>query len=227
MDETPNGYPRLAAFQSSESNFSLYRSFSYLHSRILLDLQDDITNLEKDLDVIDFNDSREDSSRLSSCEYDRTSDENDARTRRVILKEIRTKLMEYDEVLIKARTLDGFQKPSDRNYLSVRRFYNNAKPLQDAETDPIRNKEDTISLRNSGREGSSFDGGLENVISKIDKFISEVFGIKKENSPLRVRFCSSYCAIISLTWKALLPVTRATREDFGQIHHLIQFNTHR
>ncbi|KAF1977066.1 hypothetical protein BU23DRAFT_596575 [Bimuria novae-zelandiae CBS 107.79] len=188
VDNTPNGYPRLAAFQSSESNFSLYRSFTYLHSRVLLDLQDDIAGLERELDEIDWDDFDEDPSRLRSCEFDRACDENDGRTRRVILKEIRAKLMEYDEVLIKARTLDSFQKPSDRNYRSVRRFHYNHKPLMDAETEPIRSKEDTVSLRNSGREGGSFDGGLEKAIFKFDEWVSGMlrrFGVKEHpSSPL-------------------------------------------
>jgi hypothetical protein len=97
VDETPNGYPRLAAFQSSEANFSLYRSFSYLHSRVLLDLQDEITNLERELDDIDLDDSDEDPDRLRSRELDvdRASDEGNKRNRRVVLREIKDRLMEY------------------------------------------------------------------------------------------------------------------------------------
>lgn len=190
MDNTPNGFPRLAAFQSSESNFSLYRSFTYLHSRVLLDLQDEIASLEKELDEIDWDDFDEDPNRLRSREFDKASDQNDGRSRAAILKEIRTKLMEYDEVLIKARTLDSFQKPSDRNYRSVRRFHHNHKPLMDAETESIRSKEDTVSLRNSGREGGDFDGGVEKTIFKIDEWISHLlhrFGRKDIYSPLGVR----------------------------------------
>lgn len=98
MENTPNGFPRLAAFQSSEANFSLYRSFSYLHSRVLLDLQDEITALEKELDEVDWDDNEEDPDRLRSREIDETKaaeQGDDARTRRVILTEIRTKLVQY------------------------------------------------------------------------------------------------------------------------------------
>lgn len=187
LDNTPNGFPRLAAFQSSESNFSLYRSFTYLHSRVLLDLQDDIAGLERELDEIDWDDFDEDPNRLRSRDFDKASDENDGRNRKVILKEIRAKLVEYDELLIKARELDGFQKPSDRNYRSVRRFHHNHKPLMDTETESIRSKEDTVSLRNSGREGGSFDGGIEKVIFRVDEWISGMLvrlGFKDTLSPL-------------------------------------------
>jgi hypothetical protein len=97
VEATPNGFPRLAAFQSSEANFSLYRSFSYLHSRVLLDLQDEITSLEKELDEIDVDDEIDEPNRLRSRELDefRAKGESDRRNRRVILREIKDKLMEY------------------------------------------------------------------------------------------------------------------------------------
>ena len=97
VEDTPNGFPRLAAFQSSEANFSLYRSFSYLHSRVLLDLQDEITSLEKELDDIDDDDETDDPDRLRSRELDvdKAVSEGNTRNRRVILREIRLKLLEY------------------------------------------------------------------------------------------------------------------------------------
>jgi hypothetical protein len=70
--EVPLGYPRLAAFQSSESNFSLYRSFSYLHSRILLDLQDEIRSLEEELDQFDEFEVEEPKHRMPTSEHGST-----------------------------------------------------------------------------------------------------------------------------------------------------------
>jgi len=91
--------------------------------------------------------------------------------------------MEYDELLIKARTLESFQKPSDRNYRSVRRYHHNTKPLMDAEMDSIRSKEDTVSLR-SGREWATFDGGVETVIGQVDHWLKKVF--RYQEPPLQV-----------------------------------------
>ncbi|KAF2815129.1 uncharacterized protein BDZ99DRAFT_378427 [Mytilinidion resinicola] len=181
LENTPNGFPRLAAFQSSEANFALYRSFSYLHSRVLLDLQDEITCLEKELDDLDWDDFDSDPDRLQSREIDvakASRDDPDRRNRRTILGEIRTKLMEYDEVLIKARTLESFQRPSDRNYRSVRRYHHNTKPLMDSEMDSIRSKEDIISLRD-GREWASFDGGVESMLQQTDRFLKRLLRTKE------------------------------------------------
>ncbi|KAH7085930.1 hypothetical protein BKA63DRAFT_529459 [Paraphoma chrysanthemicola] len=180
LEGTPNGFPRLAAFHSSEANFSLYRSFSYLHSRVLLDLQDEITSLERELDEIDLDDAEEDPDRLRSREIDvdRAADEGTSRNRRVILREIKEKLIEYDDVLIRARKLESFTKPSDRNYTSVRRYHHNTQPLMDAEMDSIRSKEDVISL-SSGREWATFDGVVEKLVRQTDRFLRAMFNCDK------------------------------------------------
>jgi hypothetical protein len=87
-------------------------------------------------------------------------------------------------VLIKARQLESFHKPSDRNYRSVRRYHYNTKPLGDAEMDSIRSKEDIVSLIN-GREWATFDGGVENMLGQVDRVLQKVFRTKK--LPLQVR----------------------------------------
>jgi len=186
LENCPNGFPRLAAFQSSEANFSLYRSFSYLHSRLLLDLQDEITCLEKELDDVDWDDEGDDRLRSREIDVQKAEGEGDGRNRRQILAEIKTKLMEYDEILIKARELESFQRPSDRNYRSVRRYHHNTKPLMDAEMDSIRSKEDTVSLRN-GREWASFDGFVESMLHHFDsRFLQRIF--RTNEPPLQKYF---------------------------------------
>ena len=155
-----------------------------MHSRLLLDLQDEITCLEKELDDVDWDDEGDDRLRSREIDVQKAEGDGDSRNRRQILAEIKTKLMEYgtqlalatpvrntdggiDEILIKARELESFQRPSDRNYRSVRRYHHNTKPLMDAEMDSIRSKEDTVSLRN-GREWASFDGFVESMLQKFD-----------------------------------------------------------
>jgi hypothetical protein len=91
VENAPNGFPRLAAFQASDSNFGLYRSYSYLHSRVLLDYQSEITELEEKLDQIDWDEVDEDEDRPR---FRAEADEN-TEARRTILREIKTKLMEY------------------------------------------------------------------------------------------------------------------------------------
>jgi hypothetical protein len=46
----PRGYPKLAAFLDSDENFMIYRRFSYLMSRLLVEKQNDLQLLEDKLD---------------------------------------------------------------------------------------------------------------------------------------------------------------------------------
>lgn len=98
VDETPDGYPRLAAFQSSDDHFALYRSFSYLHSRVLLAHQYDLTRLEKELNELDLEDYATGRGKRLACQArdDRdTRRENPARSRRRVLADIHQKLLDY------------------------------------------------------------------------------------------------------------------------------------
>lgn len=51
-----SGYPNLAAFKNSDEDFTIYRRFGYLQSRILLDKQDQLRVLEARLDKFDEQD---------------------------------------------------------------------------------------------------------------------------------------------------------------------------
>ncbi|KAJ4405076.1 hypothetical protein N0V91_005438 [Didymella pomorum] len=175
VENAPNGFPRLAAFQASDPNFGLYRSYSYLHSRILLDYQSEITELEEELDQCDWDEVDEDEDRPR---FRAAEGAEGVRDRRAILRDIKAKLMEYDEVLIKVRTLESFQRPSERDYRSVRRYHNNTKPLMDGEMESIRCKEDVVSI-STGRERAAFDGGVETFIGQVDSTLKKIFNLKQ------------------------------------------------
>lgn len=95
MEQCPEGYPRLAALLDSDENFMLYRRFGFLQARILLNKQDELRELEKDLDRIDKVDHKKDPSLLKSREKD------DAATgrRKKLLYEIEEKFKEYGNSL--------------------------------------------------------------------------------------------------------------------------------
>ncbi len=98
MESCPEGYPRLAAFLSSEHSFSIYRGFGYLHSRVLLSLQDHIVSLERELDQKDSFDQQNGlTRRLQSRARDERESRRDGeeRPRDQILDDIRRKLVEY------------------------------------------------------------------------------------------------------------------------------------
>ncbi|KAF7502685.1 hypothetical protein GJ744_005273 [Endocarpon pusillum] len=178
LESCPEGYPRLAAFLSSENSFSIYRGFGYLHSRVLLGLQDHIVSLERELDQKDsFDQNNGLTRRLQSRARDERESHQDGeeRPRDQILDDIRRKLVEYDEILVKARNLVSFQKASERDYRSVSNWICNLKPLVDKEQCFIKHKEDLLTLHN-GREWSGFDGLIESMLLKLDcKLVRQIF----------------------------------------------------
>jgi hypothetical protein len=179
VEEYPKGYPLLAAFQSSEPSFSIYRSFDYLHARVILNMQDELRVLEKRLGDLDNKDSNSLSEETNKCVRSRDSDDRRARAegkpsqRAALLSDICDKLCRYDEILQKARGMNGFQRPSKRDGRSLRRWFDDENPLAyEAEGEFIRKKEDLITLR-QGREWAGFDGWVESSI----KLLPERLGV--------------------------------------------------
>lgn len=185
MEHCSEGYSRTAAFLSSETNFSLYRGFGYLFSRVLLNLQDEIAALERELQDLDRmqgnNGERE---RLGSRSQDiamareekkqrqQQSEEGgirvktNQRDRQTILADIQSKLQVYGQTLQQARDIGSFQKPSDRDYHSVRTWFWNNSALVENEAKFIRHREDIISLHH-GREWSTFDAIVEKLLMSL------------------------------------------------------------
>jgi len=96
VEQCPEGYPRLAALLDSDENFMLYRRLGFLQARILLNKQDELRELEKDLDRMDKVDQRKDPTLLKSREKD---DAENGR-RKKLLYEIEEKFKEYSNSLV-------------------------------------------------------------------------------------------------------------------------------
>ena len=74
--------------------------------------------------------------------------------------------MYLDEIVMKARELNVFQRPSNRDYWNFRTWFWNEKPVVEQESEFIKRKEDLITLRH-GREWAGFDGLVEDLIRKV------------------------------------------------------------
>lgn len=107
VEQAPEGYPQVATLQCSDRNFLQFRSFSYLHTRLVLALQQDIEKLEQQLDRLDDFDAKHGDSDKLTCkardDRQQTPDRIDSgefhrmfrRTRPQVLAELKEKLMEY------------------------------------------------------------------------------------------------------------------------------------
>lgn len=93
VGQFPRGFPRLAAFQSSDDDFMIYRGFRRLHARELLQLEVEITLLEEELDRLDKEDDANDKLRyrLGKTKHEEGWDA----TQQKLRKNIRAKLREY------------------------------------------------------------------------------------------------------------------------------------
>ena len=123
----------------------VFRRFGYLRSRLLLDQQDVLRDLELRLDKIDRSDARDaDGQRRLCC---RTLDENQTRPRRKqlfprILEEVKI----YDGLLSASRSLLQQESPQEDNQSSIASFIWNDGHLTVPDRDYIRHEDDLVAL---------------------------------------------------------------------------------
>jgi hypothetical protein len=87
-----------AAFQSSESSWSIYRGFSYLHARVILQLQDELRCLEDklvDLDEMDLENSNRDHLMSRKDDLQQARREEKESVRAGLISTIQDKLVNY------------------------------------------------------------------------------------------------------------------------------------
>ncbi|KAE8142049.1 hypothetical protein BDV38DRAFT_295814 [Aspergillus pseudotamarii] len=115
IEDYPLGRPRYGALIASHESFQVYRQFSYLRTRLLLDKQDRLAQLEDKLRDIDQNEQHP--LFLSSSRLDR----NEAR--KAVLAEIDVALSDYDTFIERtARTIQPLAAPQERNIANLRNW---------------------------------------------------------------------------------------------------------
>ncbi|KAG2004104.1 hypothetical protein GB937_009121, partial [Aspergillus fischeri] len=115
IEDYPPGRPRYGALVASHESFQVYRQFSYLRTRLLLDKQDRLAQLEDKLRDIDQNEQHP--LFLSSSRLDR----NEAR--KAVLAEIDAALADYDTLIERtARTILPLGAPQERNIGNLRNW---------------------------------------------------------------------------------------------------------
>ncbi|KAI1389901.1 uncharacterized protein F4822DRAFT_217778 [Hypoxylon trugodes] len=144
IEDYPRGYPRMAALQSSDPTFTMFRRFALLHVRTLLLAQDEICYLEEQLHDIDEKERTQ--LYLSSRVYDENSE------RQTVIREIKTKLREYDDDLDRFFKQYAYHEPTPRSLQSFRGWMNFTKPLIEPEAKFIQST-DFVSPPHKVEEG--------------------------------------------------------------------------
>ncbi|KAL8734042.1 MAG: hypothetical protein Q9166_001803 [cf. Caloplaca sp. 2 TL-2023] len=151
----------------------VFKRFGIVFSRLLLNKQDEIRYLEKELQAMDGTDA---AIYLMSRDEDKKRDPSSipeawsqmTPTRPELLEKLETKLLEYSELLLKANQLKGLEKPSARDYRSVLHYMeNDGGQVYEEEMSWIYDKEDLVSLR-PGREHAWLDGMLERLLKETN-----------------------------------------------------------
>lgn len=73
-------------------------------------------------------------------------------------------------MLLKAKEMASLQRPSERDWRSVRKWLLEKAPLVKREQDFILRREDIVTLR-SGREGAGFESVVERTLGKADRLL--------------------------------------------------------
>jgi hypothetical protein len=95
VDEYPEGFPQLAALISCVDSLAMHRGFKHCHNRILLQLEVQITELEKELYKLDKEDAANPDKewRLKSTKLEKGWDT----AQEELIGELTSKLIKYGE----------------------------------------------------------------------------------------------------------------------------------
>ena len=142
MDELPRGYPQLAGFVNIDTNTHLYRRFGYLRNRVLLYAQDELVCLERKLAALDEDDDQKEPYRLAS----RSWDEEDDPRRKILMDQIKAKLKEYDDLLMREERTLSMEVPSQKLHNHYRNYLWHEKPLAPEDSEFVYRKDDMVNL---------------------------------------------------------------------------------
>ena len=196
MKDFPEGYPRLAAYANSDINTHLYRSFGYVRSRILLYVQDEVSELESQLIALDSEDQMNEPYHLASRRWDEMQNSK----RQEIMSQLKLKLKEYDDLILRDHQILKIDRPSRKAHRSYFNYIWNEKPLCEEEFAFIYHRSDMLSLRTDA-ENSWLEPFVEPLLA-ITKVLPGF--VNKVGSPLFSTSCQ-------FTKSSVVPVLKCSR----------------
>lgn len=97
VDDHPRKFPQLAALMDADTSFLIYREFSYLRNRLLLDREIELAQLERDLMTQDDEYARTCPGALVTRNLEKVCDEPSTQNSRLLMDLIYKKLTEYGQ----------------------------------------------------------------------------------------------------------------------------------
>lgn len=192
LDEYPEGFPQLAALISCSDSLAMHRSFKYCHNRILLQLEVQITELEKKLYKLDKEDAADPDRehRLKWTEHENGWDT----AQEELIGELTSKLMKYVDILRNQVFLQGLGQPPSRNHRSYFNWLWTRQPLVEGYDDYIFHAYDFVNT--SGKRQSYCEELIRDHIdswpgSPIRKIVKGGEGMKKPTDDQQLTFFSA------------------------------------
>ncbi|KAL9108629.1 MAG: hypothetical protein Q9227_006575 [Pyrenula ochraceoflavens] len=185
----------------------IYRRFGYAQSRLLLQKQAELQEIEKALEELDQSDQQQQPLKLMRAYVPKTPGE-----RSQLMEALERKFLEYTTIFNAAKGLTSTSRPSNSEYKSFRNFLLNEAPLCSADMPMMECKEDMVTLRR-GREHAWLDDAIERLLRLCNcSVVNNIFRSKetrqKTNGPevyyTRSRIEALVSGIITVTILALL-----------------------
>lgn len=145
----------------------IYRRFGFMRTRVLLQKQDELVELEKLLDQLDMQDKYGDSKALQNRLYDEGRGVGSG-SRRALLDKIEGLLTSYDQLLLASHQLLAANRPTKREHNCVVHFLADKGTMAEGEDHFVRHKEDLVTLR-PGRETAWLDRFFMKIISGLHR----------------------------------------------------------
>ncbi|KAI8947609.1 hypothetical protein F4801DRAFT_497793 [Xylaria longipes] len=161
------GYKGFSTFAASDPDFFALRRFDRLHTRTLFSLQDELSDLERQLNRMDERFSRKSTKIIGRCPpkiidqfvvnaepHDKTQRDinngtirDDLPERKSLIANISAKLKEYDEAVLRYSEMRRLFPAPDRNVRNLQKWFeNNEGAILKEETEFIKHRDELISI---------------------------------------------------------------------------------
>lgn len=152
----------------------IYRRFGFLHTRLLLEKQDELVVLEGMVDSMDDRDKKEDQLRLQQRLHNHDTPQETlcgiGQSRKELFSNIEEALLKYDDLVLKYQAMVGSHRPTGREHRNVLNFISHKadRLVAEKEIKYIRHKEDLLTLR-PGRETAWLDGMIFSIVKRLHR----------------------------------------------------------
>ena len=172
MEKFPEGFPQAAALVNADPSFAIFRCFSRGRTRVILQLQAELTMLERELDERDRRVNANPYAKYTLYQSKLPQDHDWPQEAKDLLAKhdrclsrFKEKLREYDNEITRYNELRKMPLPSQHARKNVGRWFYQTKPLVDIQNDHMTYIEDLVTL-GKPEEDSWMEGGIANFLER-------------------------------------------------------------